>query len=167
MLDKRYKSICLDLTQNKSNSLKLVFSISDNQTSDFYINITKNGFKIDLSNYKTFLYIKNPDGVVLEKELTSYNVSTNLYYCNLDNDYKDLIGRYECQIMIQDSTTGEKLVLQNTFNYTVEHDIISEKNGTIITPETGVKIEYNPNEEKIIITGNASYNAKTESIKIG
>jgi hypothetical protein len=60
MLDKRYKSIYLDLTQKKTNNLNMVFSISDNQTSDFYINITKNGFKIDLLNYKTVLYIKNP-----------------------------------------------------------------------------------------------------------
>lgn len=139
MLDKRYKSICLDLTQSKSNSLKLIFSISDNQTSDFYINITKNGFKIDLSKYKTFLYIKNPYGAILEKELTSYNVSTNLYYCNLDDDYKNLVGKYECQIMIQDATTGEKLVLQDTFNYTVEHDIISEKDNATITSETNIK----------------------------
>lgn len=166
MLDKRYKSIYLDLTQKKTNDLNMVFSISDNQTSDFYINITKNGFKIDLSNYKTVLYIKNPNGIILDKELTSYDISTNLYYCNLDSDYKNIEGKYECQIMIQDVSTGEKIVLQDTFSYKVNKDMISEKNGTTTTPSKDVKIEYSPNEKKIIVTGKADYDAKTKSIKI-
>lgn len=166
MLDKRYKSIYLDLAQKKTNNLNMVFSISDNQTSDFYINITKNGFKIDLSNYKTILYIKNPDGVILEKELTSYDISTNLYYCNLDNDYKNIEGRYECQIMIQNTSTGEKVVLQDTFSYNVNKDMISEKSGTVVPPSGDIKIEYSPNEKKIIVTGKANYDAKTKSIKI-
>lgn len=166
MLDKRYKSIYLDLTQKKTNNLNMIFSISDNQTSDFYINITKNGFKIDLSNYKTVLYIKNPNGVILEKELTSYDASTNLYYCNLDNDYKNIEGKYECQIMIQDTSTGEKIVLQDIFSYNVNKDMISEKSGTIAPPSGDIKIEYSPNEKKIIVTGKANYDAKTKSIKI-
>ena len=166
MLDKRYKSIYLDLTQKKTNNLNMVFSISDNQTSDFYINITKNGFKIDLSNYKTILYIKNPNGVILEKELTSYDIPTNLYYCNLDSDYKNIEGKYECQIMIQDTSAGEKVVLQDTFSYNVNKDMISEKNGTVAPPSGDIKIEYSPNEKKIIVTGKANYDAKTKSIKI-
>ena len=58
MLDKRYKSIYLDLTQKKTNNLNMVFSISDNQTSDFYINITKNGFKINSLNFLKDLNLK-------------------------------------------------------------------------------------------------------------
>lgn len=37
MLDKKYKAIYLDLISRKENGLKMEFSLSDNQTSDFIL----------------------------------------------------------------------------------------------------------------------------------
>ena len=159
MLDKKYKAIYLDLISRKENGLKMEFSLSDNQTSDFYINITRNGFKIDLTNFKTTLYIKNPNGDVLKKELTKYDKNNNLYYCNLEDKYKNIEGKYFCQIIIEDKSTTEKVVPLNTFLYEVNKDIISE--GT--TPD--IQLEYNPDEEKIIITGKIDYDNNSEKIK--
>lgn len=164
MLDKKYKAIYLDLISRKENGLKMEFSLSDNQTSDFYINITRNGFKIDLTNFKTTLYIKNPNGDVLKKELTKYDKNNNLYYCNLEDKYKNIEGKYSCQIIVEDKITAEKVVPLNKFLYEVNKDIMSEE----ITPDipsSGVELEYNSDEEKIIITGKILYDNNSEKIK--
>ena len=164
MLNKKYKAIYLDLISRKENGLKMEFSLSDNQTSDFYINITRNGFKIDLTNFKTTLYIKNPKGDVLKKELTKYDKNNNLYYCNLEDKYKNIEGKYSCQIIIEDKSTTEKVVPLNTFLYEVNRDIMSEGTTPDI-PSGSIKLEYNPNEEKIIITGKIDYDNNSEKIK--
>lgn len=164
MLDKKYKAIYLDLISRKENGLKMEFSLSDNQTSDFYINITRNGFKIDLTNFKTTLYIKNPNGDVLKKELTKYDKNNNLYYCNLEDKYKNIEGKYSCQIIIEDKSTTEKVVPLNTFLYEVNKDIMSEGTTPDI-PSGNIELEYNPDEEKIIITGKIDYDNNSEKIK--
>ena len=163
MLDKKYKAIYLDLISRKENGLKMEFSLSDNQTSDFYINITRNGFKIDLTNFKTTLYIKNPNGDVLKKELTKYDKQNNLYYCNLEDKYKNIEGKYICQIIVENTDTTEKVVPLGKFYYTVEHDIISEENNSNI-PDNNISMEYIPESEKIIITGNIEYTPESEKI---
>lgn len=164
MLDKKYKAICLDLILNTQNNLNMTFSLSDNQTSDFYININKNSLKIDLTGYKTTLYIKNPNNEILSKELTEYDKTNNLYYCNLENKYKNIEGTYVCQIIIEDSETTEKIVPLSVFEYEVKKDIISEQNGSQI-PSGDVGVEYNPDTETIVFTGNINYDETTESIK--
>ena len=164
MLDKKYKAIYLDLISRKENDLKMEFSLSDNQTSDFYINITRNGFKIDLTNIKTTLYIKNPKGDVLKKELTKYDKNNNLYYCNLEDKYKNIEGKYSCQIIIEDKSTTEKVVPLNSFLYEVNKDIMSEGTTPDI-PSGSIELEYNPDEEKNIITGKIDYDNNSEKIK--
>ena len=44
MLDKKYKAIELDLVLERKRNPLMKFSLSDNQTSDFYINITRSYF---------------------------------------------------------------------------------------------------------------------------
>ena len=161
MLDKQYKFIQLDLNTIKQNTLDMEFSISDNQTSDFYIIIKKNDNKIDLSEYKTTLYIKNPNDIVLHKELTDYNKTDNVFYCNLESIYKNIEGKYSCQIIIENPGTTEKVVPLGEFYYTVKNDIISEESDI---PSGEVNMEYIPESEKIVITGNMNYDATTESI---
>lgn len=163
MLDKKYKAIYLDLISRKENGLKMEFSLSDNQTSDFYINITRNGFKIDLTGFKTVLYIKNPVGVILKKELTNYDKQNNLYYCNLENKYKNIVGKYFCQVIIEDESTTEKVVPLNFFSYEIIQDIISEYNEGDV-PESNVYLEYNPDEEKITVTKIGQYDEPSEKI---
>ena len=106
MLDKRYKAMKLDLISDKEDNLLMKFSLSDNQTSDFYINITRDNSKINLSDYKTTLYIETPNKEILKKELTEYDEASTLYYCNLETEYKNEVGEYHCQIMIEDKYTN-------------------------------------------------------------
>ena len=125
-LDKKY-TIRLDLINNIQNE-KMRFSLSDNETSDFYINITKSTKKVDLT-YKTVkLYVVKPNKNVIYTTVTPYTEfnDTNVFYCDLPNDFKNIKGTYYAQMLVEDMITGEKVVAPSKFSYIVESDIMSE-----------------------------------------
>lgn len=125
-LDKKY-TICLDLINNIQNE-KMRFSLSDSETSDFYINITKSTKKVDLT-YKTVkLYVVKPNKNVIYTTVTPYTEcnDTNVFYCDLPNDFKNIKGTYYAQMLVEDMITGEKVVAPSKFSYIVESDIMSE-----------------------------------------
>ena len=125
-LDKKY-TIRLDLIDNIQNE-KMRFSLSDNETSDFYINITKSMKKVDLT-YKTVkLYVVKPNKNVIYTTVTPYTEcnDTNVFYCDLPNDFKNIKGTYYAQMLVEDMITGEKVVAPSKFSYIVESDIMSE-----------------------------------------
>ena len=134
-LDKKY-SIRLDLINNIQNE-NMKFSLSDNETSDFYIEITKSMKKIDLTNKTVRLYVVKPNKNVIYTEITLYTEGNkpNVFYCDLPNNFKNVKGSYCAQILIEDIITGEKVVTPSKFSYTVESDIISEESGIIDTEE--------------------------------
>ena len=130
-LDKKY-TIRLDLINNIQNE-KMRFSLSDNETSDFYINITKSTKKVDLT-YKTVkLYVVKPNKNVIYTTVTPYTEcnDTNVFYCDLPNDFKNIKGTYYAQMLVEDMITGEKVVAPSKFSYIVESDIMSEASGII------------------------------------
>ena len=134
-LDKKY-SVNLDLINNIKNK-NMKFSLSDNETSDFYIEITKSMKKIDLTNKTVRLYVVKPNKNVIYTEITLYTEGNepNVFYCDLPNNFKNVKGSYYAQILIEDIITGEKVVTPSKFSYTVESDIISEESGIIDTEE--------------------------------
>ena len=134
-LDKKY-SIRLDLINNIQNE-NMKFSLSDNETSDFYIEITKSMKKIDLTNKTVRLYVVKPNKNVIYTEITLYTEDNkaNVFYCDLPNNFKNVKGSYYAQILIEDIITGEKVVTPSKFSYTVESDIISEASGVVDTEE--------------------------------
>ena len=134
-LDKKY-TIRLDLINNIQNE-KMRFSLSDNETSDFYINITKSTKKVDLT-YKTVkLYVVKPNKNVIYTTVTPYTEcnDTNVFYCDLPNDFKNIKGTYYAQMLVEDMITGEKVVAPSKFSYIVESDIMSETSGVVDTEE--------------------------------
>ena len=60
-IDKRYKTVNLDIVEKMHNDINLIFSKSDVNTSDFFIRITKNKGEIDLTSFKVILYVLNPN----------------------------------------------------------------------------------------------------------
>lgn len=167
MLDKRYKAMKLDLISDKEDNLLMKFSLSDNQTSDFYINITRDDSKINLSDYKTTLYIETPNKEILKKELTEYDETSNLYYCNLETEYKNEIGEYHCQIMIEDKYTSERIIPLNNFKYKVFDDNISKGGSTPDIPSGGATIDYDPVTGNLTIRSNSlDYNSQSGNLKI-
>ena len=134
-LDKKY-SIHLDLINNIKNE-NMKFSLSDNETSDFYIKITKSMGEVDLTDKVVNLYVVKPNKNVVYTTVTPYIEcnGTNVFYCDLPNNFKNIKGSYYAQILIEDIITGEKVVTPSKFSYTVESDIISEESGIIDTEE--------------------------------
>ena len=134
-LDKKY-SIHLDLINNIKNE-NMKFSLSDNETSDFYIKITKSMISIDLADKVVSLYVVKPNKNVVHTTVTLYTKckKANVFYCDLPNNFKNIKGSYYAQILIEDIITGEKVVTPSKFSYTVESDIISEESGIIDTEE--------------------------------
>ena len=134
-LDKKY-TIRLDLINNIQNE-KMRFSLSDNETSDFYIKITKSMISIDLADKVVSLYVVKPNKNVVHTTVTLYTKckKANVFYCDLPNNFKNIKGSYYAQILIEDIITGEKVVTPSKFSYTVESDIISEESGIIDTEE--------------------------------
>ena len=167
MLDKKYKAIELDLVLEKKRNPLMKFSLSDNQTSDFYINVTRNNGKIDLTDYKVTLYVKTPKNEVINKQLLSYDKESNLFYCNLDTDFKNVVGKYLCELLIEDENTTEKIVPLNDFYYEVKDDIISGGGSIPIDPDppvTTLEAEYDSTTQTLKFNCDAEYDEATGKI---
>lgn len=95
-IDKGYRTICLDLTNKKFNSIEMQFCISDKETSNFFMKITKDD--------------KEP----------------GLFYCDLKKEAKDIVGKYYCQLKVKDETTTEQIVTPSKFMYEVIDDLVKE-----------------------------------------
>ena len=134
-LDKKY-TIRLDLINNIQNE-KMRFSLSDNETSDFYIKVTKSTGKVDLTDKTVKLYVVKPNKNVVYITVTPYTEcnDTNVFYCDLPNDFKNIKGTYYAQMLVEDIITGEKVVAPSKFSYIVESDIMSETSGVVDTEE--------------------------------
>ena len=138
-IDKGYKTICLDLTNRKFNSMEMEFCISDKETSDFFIKITKDDKEIDLTQ---------------EEE-------PGLFYCDLKKEAKDIVGKYYCQLKVKDETTTEQIVTPSKFMYEVIDDLIKE-----VEKEDKVKIWFDEETGDLSIS-NSSFNEETGDIEIG
>lgn len=153
ILDKKYKLIKLDLVEKTyNNDLNMYFSISDNETSDFYIQITKNLVEIDLSDFQVTLHVLKPDGKTKKMDLTQNE--EGLFYCNLTVLFKNKLGTYSCQVFIENEEY-ERVATRSKFTYEVGDDLIHQENDIEdSTIEIPIKV-YNDEtdtEEIIIIT---------------
>ena len=145
-IDKGYKTICLDLTNKKFNSIEMEFCISDKE--------------IDLSDCKNELYILKPDGNTIKIDLTQEE-EPGLFYCDLKKEAKDIVGKYYCQLKVKDETTTEQIVRPSKFMYEVIDDLIKE-----VEKEDKVKIWFDEETGDLSIS-NSSFNEETGDIEIG
>lgn len=140
-IDKRYKTVNLDIVEKMHNDINLIFSKSDVNTSDFFIRITKNKGEIDLTSFKVILYVLNPNKEKLPpKLLQSSRKEKGLFYCNLPYEYKNAAGPYECQILVLDENTNERIVTTEKFLYSVQDDLIDLDESEKIETEGTTKL---------------------------
>ena len=127
----------LDLNAYIENEV-LEFSLSDNNTSDFYINLSKNESDINKEASKNIvtLYVVKPNGNFRYLDLV-YDKDKRMYYCNLGEELKNVTGKYVAQVVILDSSTGERKATTSKFKYHVSSDILSDMNGAIDEEEQG------------------------------
>lgn len=128
-LDKNYM-LKLDLVEKIKND-EMEFSISDNDTSVFYVVITRNQEKVDLKNAQVTFYVIKPDKKSYKSTNLVFDSSKELFYCNLTSEFKDKIGQYVGQIVVYDSSTQEKIIIPSRINYVVNSDILAEINGLV------------------------------------
>lgn len=121
-LDSKY-IINLGLMSDYENEI-MKFSMSDKNTSDFFVNIIRNytGMNRLLSKATLTLYVRKPDGTYLNMRLV-YNKQKKMYYCNLGDEFTNLEGTYNCQVAIE--LDGEIKMIRTKFKYYVEEDIPS------------------------------------------
>ena len=128
-LDKNYM-LKLDLVEKIKND-EMEFSLSDNDTSVFYVVITRNEEKVDLKDKQVTFYVIKPDKRSYESTDLVFDSSKELFSCNLTNKFKDTVGQYVGQIVVYDSSTQEKVIVPSRRYYSVNSDILAEIMGLI------------------------------------
>lgn len=138
-LDKQYV-IKLDLNKETYNE-DMEFSISDLETSDFWIDIKKSRKTIDFTDYNVVLYITKPNGNIRTVEAV-FDMEDKMYYCNLTNETKNLLGNYDVQVIVNNFSENERLVVPSRIKYHVVNDILNDTYGNIEEIEDTLKENY-------------------------
>ena len=138
-LDKQYV-IKLDLNKETYNE-DMEFSISDLETSDFWIDIKKSRKTIDFTDYNVVLYITKPNGNIRTVEAV-FDMENKMYYCNLTNETKNLLGNYDVQVIVNNFSENERLVVPSRIKYHVVNDILNDTYENIEEIENILKENY-------------------------
>ena len=139
VLDKQYV-IKLDLNKETYNE-DMEFSISDLETSDFWIDIKKSRKTIDFTDYNVVLYITKPNGNIRTVEAV-FDMENKMYYCNLTTETKNLLGDYEIQVIVNNFDENERLVVPSRIKYHVVNDILHDTYENIEEIEDTLKENY-------------------------
>ena len=124
-MNKNY-GLKLDL-QFKTRPTNMVFDEFDNNTSDFFIKITREGKGIDISNCIPTLLVIRPNG---EADSQLLEIQDNTIYCNLKPSLKNQVGKYIAKIMLVE---GDKKIFLDDISYTVtENAILPLVDGEIV-----------------------------------
>ena len=121
MLDKRYNEIVLDIKTNKANYPVMTFAKIDEETSDFYIQVNREGVAIDLTGCEITINVQKPNGNI-ESKVAEYDSEIELVYCNLDQNMKNIEGTYYGDLVI---TQDSEKIATPRFKYDVVNDIAS------------------------------------------
>lgn len=138
-LDKQYV-IKLDLNKETYNE-DMEFSISDLETSDFWIDIKKSRKTIDFTDYNVVLYITKPNGNIRTLDAV-FDVSNRMHYCNLTTETKNLLGDYEIQVVVNDFSKSERLVVPSRIKYHVINDTLNDSYENVEELEDDFKEKY-------------------------
>ena len=127
-MNKNY-NLKLDL-QFRCNNSKMIFDEFDENTSDFFMQITRQGKKIDISNVIPTLLVLKPSGVAVSQIL---NVKDGLIYGNLNNSLKNEVGTYISKLMLVE---GDKKTFISNISYEVtENALLGKIDNDIVEDE--------------------------------
>ena len=118
-MNKKY-NLKLDL-QFRCNNSKMIFDEFDENTSDFFMQITRQGKEIDISNAIPTLLVLKPGGIAVSQIL---NVKDNLIYGNLNNSLKNEVGTYIAKLMLVE---GDKKTFIGNISYEVTENALLGK----------------------------------------
>ena len=127
-MNKNY-GLKLDL-QFRCNNTKMIFDEFDKNTSDFFIQINRQGEKVDISNSIPTLLVLKPSGTAISQIL---NVKDNLIYGNLNNSLKNEVGTYIAKLMLVE---GDKKTFISNISYEVtENALLGKIDNDIVEDE--------------------------------
>lgn len=129
-LDKKY-TIRLDIKNNFFNAIP-IFSISDNETSDFNIRITNANRMINLHDVIVVIVAINPAGEMYSDFVEVESGEEGLLYCNLKQSFKNIAGIWNARLML--IYENEKVVT-GTFSYKVNTDEFVTLNELALTDD--------------------------------
>ena len=108
----------------------MIFDEFDENTSDFFMQITRQGKEIDISNVIPTLLVLKPSGVARSQIL---EVKNNIIYGNLDNSLKDEVGTYIAKLMLIE---GDKKAFISNISYEVtENALLGKIDNDIVEDE--------------------------------
>lgn len=129
------------VTVNAKNSTvtanAMSFYITDVLTSNIFFqlvfnessNLLINSFapNEDASNYALTLRVVKPNNEPKELNVTRLDQDSNFFIADLQSDYIDLLGTYECELFIDTTINGRaERSTTNSFTYTVKPSIFSK-----------------------------------------
>ena len=126
-IDKKY-TIKLDTKNSLFNTIP-VFSLSDNETSDFNIRITNANRIINLQDVIVVIVAINPNNEMLSDFVEVEKAEEGLIYCNLRQSFKNITGVWNARLML--IYENEKVVT-STFSYKVNTDEFVQLNEQVI-----------------------------------
>ncbi len=118
-MDRKY-NLKLDL-QFRCNNSKMTFNEFDNDTSDFFMRITRGGELFNIDNTIVALCVIKPDG---SSDAEFINIKDGKVYANLPNNLKDIPGTYKAKALLV--LNNEKVVV-GPIEYEVDQDNIISK----------------------------------------
>ena len=127
-MNKEY-NLKLDL-QFRCNNSKMIFDEFDENTSDFFMQIRRQGQEVDISNAIPTLLVLKPSGTAVSQIL---NIKDNLIYGNLKNSLKDEAGTYVAKLMLVE---GDKKTFISNISYEVtENALLGKIDNDIVEDE--------------------------------
>ena len=131
MTTRKYDKTRLDL-QYKNKNETLEFYISDTETSDFYIKLTRANMPIKLNNVIIVLCVVDPLHQFRSQLINVTSDKEGIIYCKLDKSMKSVIGDYQAKLMLV--YEDEKIVTDN-FTYTIKNDSFVALNREVLADD--------------------------------
>nr|DAE54148.1 MAG TPA: chromosome segregation ATPase [Caudoviricetes sp.] len=165
-MDRKY-NLRLDLQFRCNNSI-MKFDEFDNNTSDFFIRVTKAGELIDISKAIVTLVVIKPDNSV---DAQFVDIDSNRAYCDLKPTMKNIPGKYEAiaSITVDGETVNTDIdnpiiyeVTKNKFLRQINEEVKIDERFTILTDMINRLSSIETNENTRI----ENENSRAESEKI-
>ena len=131
MTTRKYDKTRLDL-QYKNKNETLEFYISDTETSDFYIRLTRANMPIEVNDLIIVLCVIDPNNQVRSQFVNTITNKSGVIYCELDNSMKSQVGTYQAKVML---VYEDEKIVTDTFTYTVKNDMFVALSQEIIADE--------------------------------
>lgn len=131
MATRKYDKTRLDLHYKKSNE-NLEFYISDTDTSDFYIRLTRANMPIKVDDLIIVLCVIDPSNQVRTQFISADTNKEGFVYCKLENSMKSQVGTYQAKVML---VYEDEKIVTDTFTYTVKNDMFVALSQEIIADE--------------------------------